>query len=882
MPGIEKRDWGPMEEQMSKKSIFFLFLAGCISFGTIASAQTKDANEVRATEGVLLPAPAITEVDDALSSAINPANLGFLAAWNFTYVGAWIQNQMNLTGQGHGFFFGVPLGPVGFGISVEPLLPPSEVVEWQGLGHRTRFSLALGINFKRIIGLGIAYRTFWFDEFAPLNTMDLALSIRPSNYFALSFVFSDVNAPRFEYQYWSDTSEDWSLVHNHRAPRRFNVGLSVRPLGNDRLALGTELHYYNGTADDQMETGGSSYTRTDVMALLTGMPVNGLSLKLRFTAEGLNNGAATNLILDGALGIDLPNFGIGASFHGQVSPSNLAGYQGTSWYASLHGDVAPALPLPRPVRSAHVVVLDIEDPLDSYTFADLAENFERMENDPTVDMLLFRPEVKVLSLSQAEELRTEIKRLQKASKTVVCYLTEASSAEYLACAGADHVWINPAGTIRMAGVSMSTYYLGDIAKRLGVKADMVRIGKYKSAPETYTENHPSDPTVEQTGQYLDDVYANMISTVQQARNFKTSEAARQVIESGPFTATEALAHRLVDESIPKDLLEARIFDIIGNHVFFDTEYANETVRRRSYIDSPAVAVVHIDGDLVDGESMDIPILNMKMSGAKTLTEVLRTIGADTRIRAVVLRIDSPGGSAMASDILWREVAALRREKPVVVSMGSIAASGGYYIASAADKIYTDAVTLTGSIGIYYGKADLSGLLSSIGVSPITFKRGDHADMQSWTRPYTDGERALLMRQITQFYNLFLQRVADGRGKDFTTKTVDALGQGRIWSGTDAKYHKLADEIGGYADALNYARSLVGSKKDIPVMQFPSRPKSMIFRLLSSMSAMAKQQDSLSSLIQVTGWTRMLRSLAPFAIVDPLAPRARLPFIPLED
>jgi protease-4 len=867
---------------MFKKIVFILVGGICLFGSTIVSAQTKDANEVGATEGVLLPAPSITESDDASSIAVNPANLAFLQSWNLMYIGAWIQNQERITGQGHGFFFGIPLGPLGFGISVEPLMPPTEVVEWQGIGNRTRFSLSLAADFKRIVSFGIAYRTFWFSDFSQIHTMDLALSVRPSNYLALSFVFSDVNAPSFEYRYWMEDQDRWSSVHNHRAPRRFNVGLTIRPLATDRLAVGAELRYYNGFADDQMDTGGSSFSRTDVMAFLSGRPVNGLSLKLRFTAEDLGTANETNMILDGSIGLDLPNFGIGAGFVGQVSPSGAAEYQGTSWYAALHGDLAPSLPFRRPIRSAHVAVADIENPLDSYGFCDLTASFERMENDVGVDMLLLRPDAEVFSLSQAEEISASVKRLQKAGKIVICYLTEASSAEYLACSGADRVWINPAGGIRMSGVSISTFYFGDIAKKVGVNADMVRIGEYKSAPETYTENAPGDKTVEQTNQYLDDVYATMISMVQKTRGFKTQEAARQVIEKGPFTANEAIAEHLADEVIPKDMLEAKLFDMVGNHVFFDMEYAKDNVRRIRYFDSPAIAVVHIDGDLIDGENMDIPIINMKMTGAKTITEMLRQIGGDNRIRAVVVRIDSPGGSAMASDIIWREIAALRREKPVVVSMGSLAASGGYYIASAANKIYADAVTLTGSIGIYYGKADLSGLLSKIGVSPVTFKRGESADIQSWTRPYTDKEREQLKRQIAQFYNLFLQRVAEGRANGLTPGRIDTVGRGRIWSGTDAKFHLLADEIGGYADAVKYARSLVGSKVDIPLLHYPKKPKSMLFRLLSSASAMVRQPDPFSAIFESSGFVRIARSLAPFAVVDPLAPRARLPFAMVEE
>lgn len=860
--------------------------------GRLASAQDEvDANEIDATGGVLLPSPSVTETRDATALAVNPGNLGFIESWDLFYVGSWLKDQQRLAGQGHGFFLGLPLGPIGFGVGVEPLFPGEEIVSWQGLGQRTRFSIGLGLSLKRIIGIGIAYRTFWFERFDGPHSLDLGLTIHPLNHLAFSFVFADLNAPKFKYlrprdEAGGETMVEWAdtTPYQHRAPRQFIVGLTIRPLGTDRLALGGELKYLHGDVDNRIHDYSGTYSRTDITALLAGIPVKGISLRMRFIAEGVRSGRDPNLILDGAISLDLPNIGLGASMHGQVAPESLQGYQGTTWFAHVHGAVGHSLTLPRPLRAMHLVVLDIEDSLDSYGLTSLSSTFERIERDKSVDMILLRPDPGTVSLSDAQEIRERIRRFQKTGRKVACYMTEATSAVYYACAGADYVWLNPAGGIRLAGLRMQFMYFKDLLDKVGVKADIIRIGEYKSAPETYTRNGPSDHSVEQVEFYLDSVYHHLLESLNNDRGVGGLAAVRKVIEGGPFTANEALEKGLVDTLIGGDELENKIHELAGGHVFIDTEYRNSRVMRDHYIDAPAVAVVHITGDLVDGESVSIPFLDVKMTGAKTMTETLRGIAADSRIRAVLLRIDSPGGSSLASDIIWREVMALRAEKPVIASMGSVAASGAYYIASAANEIYADPTTLTGSIGIYYGKADLSGLLDMIGVDVATFKRGTNADTQSWTRAYTDEERKKMKSQLNQYYQLFLSRVAKGRGRGFTTKTADKLGRGRIWSGKDAKQHHLVDELGGYGDALERTREYAGIPGNIPVFHYPKKPSNIFVKMLTSAVTLVRgrEESPMQTFLKTTGMKRILTPAVPFAVQNPEHPQARLPYVPYMD
>jgi protease IV len=833
--------------------------------GSLALAQ-----DINPTGGVLLPSPSITETNDATALATNPANLAFLDSWNFTYVGSWLSDHDHLVGQGHGFFFAFPLGPLALGLGLEPLKPPGAVAVWQGLDDRARFSLGLAFNFQRVFALGLSYRTFFFYERGEIHTLDLALTVHPVNFLSLSFVISDVNSPEYGYAPLNDMGIR-SLI-TETAPRRFNVGLTIRPFSNDRLSVGGEMGYLWG------EVAGMNYRRTDASALLTVMPIKGLTLRGRFGAEGIRDDTLDpGYFVDASLAIDFSGFGLGVSMHGQISPEDAQAYEGTTWAVRFSGDEAPSLTFPEAIRATHVAIIDIKDRMDSHALTSMVDLFERMNRDSGLDMVVLRPRPGTMSLSTAREMRTLISRMQATGRKVVSYLTEATGSVYLGCAGSDQVWINPAGGIRLAGISTKRLYFRNLFDKIGVKADMVRIGEYKSAPESFTKSKASGPDEAQMNRYLDSIYEHLLASLAVDRGLDNAEAAGAIVEKGPFTASEALSSGLVDRIVPQDTFGEQMKELVGRPLYFDDSYGKSKERHRRYLDSPAVAVVHIDGDLVDGESLSIPFFNIKMTGAETLAKTLRKIKEDSRIRAVVLRIDSPGGSVLASDIIWREIMALKKEKKVIASMAGVAASGGYYIATAADEIYADATTLTGSIGIFYGKADLSGLLDKVGVGVTTFKRGLHADAQSWTRPYTAEERKRLLDQIGQYYSLFKQRIIEGRGRGFNADIVERLARGRIWSGSDAKYHLLVDHVGGYSKALDRARELGNIPSDIRVFQYPKPKRNLIVRLLKSMTASVREQSPLEILFSGTGLRRMLRAVVPFAISDPASPQARLPF-----
>ncbi len=224
---------------------------------------------------------------------------------------------------------------------------------------------------------------------------------------------------------------------------------------------------------------------------------------------------------------------------------------------------------------------------------------------------------------------------------------------------------------------------------------------------------------------------------------------------------------------------------------------------------------------------------------------------------------------------------LRATKPVVASLGAVAASGAYYIASAAHEIYAEPTTLTGSIGIFYGKADLSGLLSKIGVNVTTYKRGAHADMESWVREYTPEERQRLSGQIKEYYQMFLDRVVEGRGRGFTREIANKVGRGRIWSGEDARYYLLVDEIGGYAEALERARALGNVHPDTVVFEYPE-PQHGLLQIAARMLGVGQREPSVvDALLMNAALKKTLSAAFPFSLIDPGAPQARLPYAFIE-
>jgi len=401
--------------------------------------------------------------------------------------------------------------------------------------------------------------------------------------------------------------------------------------------------------------------------------------------------------------------------------------------------------------------------------------------------------------ARVHEMAAAIRSVRDAGKHVYASLDGGGEKEYLLAASAGLVAMPPVSTLQLDGLSASAMFLRGAYDKLGIKPNFAHVGRYKSAVEQFTRDSLSPDGRRAMEDLLDDEFGLLVDSLASARGF-TPDSVRRLIDDGPFTARAAHACGLVDTLIARADLDSLATHADGSRrpTASFVRYAEEG----GEVSGEHIALVVAEGEIVDGRSTE-GAFGGRSVGDRTLVESLREIRGRRNIRAVVLRIDSPGGSGNASDAVWQELRRLRRDKPVIVSMGDVAASGGYYIACGADAIVADPATITGSIGVFGGKLNVLGLYHKLGLNVETVSRGRHAGMWSPFRDFDPEEEALYQKSLDQFYEVFLARVAEGR--KMTPSVVDSIGQGRVWSGVAAKQRGLVDRFGGIHEAMELAR-----------------------------------------------------------------------------
>lgn len=431
-----------------------------------------------------------------------------------------------------------------------------------------------------------------------------------------------------------------------------------------------------------------------------------------------------------------------------------------------------------------------------------------------------------LGWASLQELRAALVRVRNAGGHVFAYLEGTSLKDYYLASAAEQVYIHPAGELSTFGLAGTTLYFKAALDKLGVAVEALRVDEYKSAHEPFTRTGPSEADRKQREEIVGDTFDQIVRDIAQARGLTIAQV-RGLVDEAPHGPEQALAAKLVDKVVHRDEVIESISSNLGARVrfasFSDTDHEQPT-----WSSAPYIAVVVVEGTIIDGESRTIPFLGIQFAGGDTLVAQLRGLRSDPMCKGIVLRVNSPGGSALASDVIWREVARTqeafektpRKSPPIVVSMGDVAASGGYYIATGARQVFASATTLTGSIGVVSLHFDVSGLLARLGISTATFQRGKNADIASIYKPFTDDQRARMDASIRRVYDLFRRRVADGR--KLTIEQVDELGRGHVYSGVDAKQLKLVDELGGLHEALRAvkARAGVPARRELAIRVVP--------------------------------------------------------------
>jgi protease-4 len=432
--------------------------------------------------------------------------------------------------------------------------------------------------------------------------------------------------------------------------------------------------------------------------------------------------------------------------------------------------------------------------------------------------------------------------------------------------------VNPAGGLHYMGLKMQYFYLAGLLGKLGIKGDFVRVSDHKSAPEQFTNEHASEISNADHEDLLREYETVFTKDVAAGRKM-TEERFRQLSAKGPFTPSEAREAGLLDGTLFDDEVERAMQDLLGDKVSLE-KYVDDKRAPEQFGIANRIALLYFQGDMIDGRSNHIPLVDIDLLGSYSMLETIKAVAEDSTIKSVVLRIESPGGSSIAADVMWRAIDQLAKKKPVIVSMGTVAASGGYYVAAPAKTIFALPLTVTGSIGVFYGKADLSGLLQKIGVNVDTYRTTPRADAESLFRPFTDEERAALQVKVGQFYDTFLDRVAQGR--HMSKQEVDAVGEGRVWTGQEALDHHLVDRLGGLREALEEARRVAGLPYDAPITELPKPDDSLLAMALDAVGLGPSSKTLLDGLpVQIKD---LARAVAPMAVYEPGVPLARLEWV----
>ncbi|NOT47930.1 MAG: signal peptide peptidase SppA [Acidobacteria bacterium] len=460
------------------------------------------------------------------------------------------------------------------------------------------------------------------------------------------------------------------------------------------------------------------------------------------------------------------------------------------------------------------------------SFTGLLTQLRKAKVDTRISGVLLDISFPGIGWGRADELRDAIADFRTSGKPVYAYMEIGTNKEYYIATAADKIFLPPSGDIYVNGFAAEAMFYKGSLDKLGIETDVIQIGpKYKNAPDQYTKKEMGDGQKEVINALLDEYYGRFTNAIAESRK-KSVADVKALVDDAPYNARQAQELGLIDAAYYREEVYHDLKTRLG---YGETEDLRVT-RSGQYKEIPSdslglnngerVAVIFASGAINVGRSSEGP-LGGEMVGSDTIVQAVNDAAADKSIKAIVLRVDSPGGSALASDLMWYALENAKAKKPVVVSMGDVAASGGYYIACNANKIVAQPSTITGSIGMFMGKPVVKGLYDWLGVTNQYTTRGKNSGIFKETEHWTPEERAKMQQMADNVYfGNFVPKVAQGRGK--TDEEVNTLGQGRVWTGTQAKGNGLIDEFGGLERAIQIAKELaqLPADKDVKRVVFP--------------------------------------------------------------
>ncbi len=809
-----------------------------------------------APTGALQAGSSLTLGVDAGDLDTNPAQLGWLRAWSVLLVHTELVSNSRYLGRGTGAFFGfrVPLLPLSLSLGAQVLRPSDAFGErYPMMG---KLSLGLAVQPYEWLSFGVGGHVF-ITPHSPvrsgLATLDAGITVRPTTWLSLATVVRDLTNP------------SWAGLP---LQRRWEFEVGLNPLASGRLGIALGI----AVGERRQDLAPRAVVQAEVWPGFTLFADATWLRRDLDSADGVER-RVNDVRFTAGLRLDFERVGVSAAFVGGAPALRGGAAAGVSVAVRISGDRYRTVNRDR----KRILLMDLGEGSDTRTHWRRLAALHAAARQRGVRAVLVKISAG-LGWAASEEVRRAFFAIRKRGKKVIVYLYAATAQGYYMSLAADRILLFPGGGLRFAGLVSSRLFFKKALDKLGIKAQIFRHSEYKSAPETFTREGPSPAASKVRDALLDDFSGRYYSAMSTRPKIRSSAHALEVLQKGPFTAKQAVTLGLVDKLIFPDKVPEYVHKFLGRRLSFE----RLPERRRKPKDwglAPVVAVVAVEGDIVDGKSRTLPLLGRRLAGARTLIKLLSALAGEARVKAIVLRVDTGGGSALGSEALWRTVQQIAKEKPVVASFGNVAASGGYFLAAPAKLIYAEPSCITGSIGIFAGKADLSGLLSKVGVTVDIKKRGGaRADVDTFFRPYTPAEQAALKKKLRYYYLRFVDAVAKGRKKLGKRAKVLPLAGGRVWTGYQARQKGLVDRAGGLYEAVQAARKLGGVRvgDGHRVVVLPRARAGLLTRIVKLFVKSPKPVNRLSPLIQklLTPLSRIPPSLF---MSRPDTPQARLPY-----
>jgi protease IV len=821
----------------------------------MAYAQIDRRYAEEPTDGMALPTAPLAGEHDARVVATNPGGLPLVRGTELALVLDLEDPDIATTsGQGFGTFLALAGGGgrflprFGLGLGLE-WLRPSRSQLTPDPGAPFRFTLGTALGLGRNAGFGMSWHHFHDDGILnSADTFDLGLSTRWGNWLAIGATLRDVAT---------------NPIGGSPIQRRYELETVVRPLGTDRLdaavggRLGETRLDVDGWARVSLRAARGVYVHAGLesraLHVLADSPTGQLesddrdyrgTLGLEISLGGFGVTALATGLRDDAE----QNHALGAQLvvrTSSVGPPSVFG----------HGD--------------HIERVELSGTIGVRELTSHVTRLRAIARDPSAKAVVVTFDSVSGGWATMQELRDELARVKQAGKKVFAYMVSGTGRDYFIASAAHKIYIDPAGGLRLVGIAGTTMFFRGAFDQLGVLPQFEKIAEYKSAPEQFTETGPTKTAAQMTNDMFDSLWDQWLTAVADGRKL-TKDELKALIDGGPYSSGDLAANtKLVDAVATPEKVSQLVTAELGGALPVTAASAERPDRWQR----PGIAVIYVDGDITDGKSQNVPIWG-KLAGGETLVGALTAARNDPRIGAIILRIDSPGGSALASELVSREVFATRGVKPILCSMSDLAASGGYFVAAGCEVIYAEPMTITGSIGIFSGKFDISGLAKKLGVTTDTYKRGKRADAESYFRAYSDEERGVLMEKLRYMYGRFVGAVSEGR--KLKKDEVDAVGRGHVWTGAMARPIKLVDKFGGLGDALDDAKQRMGLAKDtrVAIVELPDVPSS----LLGTVGGLIGVQEQLQpQLFELPALRDLVRAIPAGLVLAPGTAQARLPF-----